>query len=218
MRLCSIFCTANSPALQVAKKVVRGDYKNGPVKDPTAKILPSHEKRIKNCVHEYMSKAVRTAEERRKAKASRSSISRGNSKEATPNTPQYPPKDHDSSTPKANHDISPTDSTYDLKRKREEHEEELTATPHSTSPKRSRTASETLPSAPPPPPPPPETTDTEEASLTPMYDGPATSKAAAFQLDGYGSPMQLATPPTNGSGGDQTAHNIHGSGGGGSHA
>ncbi|EDU46790.1 Histone-lysine N-methyltransferase [Pyrenophora tritici-repentis] len=210
---------------EVAKKVVRGDYKNGPVKDPTAKIPLNHQKRIKNCVHEYMNKAVKTAEERRKMKASRSSSSRATSKDATtPNTPQYPPKDHDhshqnsgSSTPKATNTTFSTDSSHDLKRKRSsdnttDASSTSASTTHSTSsPKRTRTASETLPSAPPPPPPPPppETTDTEEASLTPMYDSPGTmSKAVAFQQpDGYGSPMQLATPPTNG--------NIHSGGGGG---
>jgi histone-lysine N-methyltransferase SETD2 len=183
----------------VAKKLVRGDYKSGRVKDPTAKISSNHEKTVKKYVKEYMDKAVKKKEEREKQKVAHG----GGSKDDSPGTPLGEPKDGDVEW--TNNDImdaSPVDSAPDHKRKRGE---ELGL----DSPKRTRTASEDVHSAPPPPPPPPASTEVED--FTPMDDafplsfpeateGEILKGKAAMQLDGYGSPMQLATPPTNGSG------------------
>jgi histone-lysine N-methyltransferase SETD2 len=185
---------------EVAQKLVRGDYKSGRVKDPTAKISSNHENTIKKFVKDFMDKAVRKKEDRQKLKAAQSGI-KSDLPYESPSTPQGPTGDAD--------EASPTDSTSDLKRKRDE--EALAG-----SPKRTRTSSENQQSGPPPPPPPPATTEVEETTLTPMDDASTMSfsdaadrgalgNKASFQLDGYGSPMQLATPPTNGSG-DQRAH------------
>jgi len=200
MSICSSY-------LQVAKKLVRGDYKSGRVKDPTAKISSNHEKTVKKYVSEFMDKAVKKKEERQKLKASQGG-GKSDTKEGTPGTPQDAPKGGedgwtDSMAATAD-DASPTDSTSDLKRKRAEEG-------RSGSPKRTRTGSEVPQPAPPPPPPPPASTENGESSLTPMDDASTisfpevgdrgnTGGKTAFQLDGYGSPMQLATPPTNGSG------------------
>ena len=193
--------------MQVAKKLVRGDYKSGRVKDPTAKISSNHEKTVKKYVSEFMDKAVKKKEERQKLKASQGG-GKSDTKEGTPDTPQDAPKGGedgwtDGMAATAD-DASPTDSTSDLKRKRAEEG-------RSGSPKRTRTGSEVPQPAPPPPPPPPASTENGESSLTPMDDASTisfpevgdrgnTGGKTAFQLDGYGSPMQLATPPTNGSG------------------
>jgi histone-lysine N-methyltransferase SETD2 len=191
---------------EVAQKLVRGDYKSGRVKDPTARISSNHEKTVKEEVKRFMDKAVKKKQERQKLKAAQGGVKSDLTNES-PGTPQGPAGD-------AN-DASPADSTSDLKRKREE--EGL-----SDSPKRTRTSSENQQSAPPPPPPPPATTDLEETSLTPMDDASTmssfdfvergnTGAKATLQLDGYGSPMQLATPPTNGSGDQRTQKSVNGS-------
>jgi histone-lysine N-methyltransferase SETD2 len=193
----------------VAQKLVRGDYKSGRVKDPTARISSNHEKTVRDEVKRFMDKAVKKKQERQKMKAAQSGVKSDLTSES-PSTPSGPAGDAD--------EASPSDSTSDLKRKRD-------GEAQSGSPKRTRTTSESQQSAPPPPPPPPATTDVEETSLTPMDDTSAmsfpdsaervsTGSKMAFQLDGYGSPMQLATPPTNGSNGSgdqqQTHHSVNG--------
>ncbi|KAF1926864.1 uncharacterized protein M421DRAFT_6768 [Didymella exigua CBS 183.55] len=179
---------------EVAKKLVRGDYKSGRVKDPAAKISSKHEKTVKNYVKDFMDKAVKKKDEREKARAARGEAAHDD-KDATPETPQI---DVDG-TPGA---ASPTDFSSELKRKREDEADE------SSRNIRSRTDE---PPAPPPPPPPPAggmPMDTEEADLTPMDDGsmgsftegtPSNGKLA-LRVSDQASPMQLATPPTNGSG------------------
>ncbi|RII24839.1 hypothetical protein CUC08_Gglean011852 [Alternaria sp. MG1] len=194
---------------EVAQKLVRGDYKSGRVKDPTARISSNHEKTVRDEVKRFMDKAVKKKQERQKMKAAQSGVKSDLTSES-PSTPSGPAGDAD--------EASPSDSTSDLKRKRD-------GEAQSGSPKRTRTTSENQQSAPPPPPPPPATTDVEETSLTPMDDMSAmsfpdstervsTGSKMAFQLDGYGSPMQLATPTTNGSNGSgdqqQTHHSVNG--------
>jgi hypothetical protein len=175
---------------EVAQKLVRGDYKSGRVKDPTAKISSNHENTIRKMVKDFMDKAVKKKEERLRLKAAQGGTKSDLTNES-PSTPQALNGD-------AN-DASPADSVSDLKRKRDEEAQ-------SGSPKRTRTSTEIQESAPPPPPPPPATTDVEE-TLTPMDEASisfseATERSTlagkpSLQLDGYGSPMQLATPPTN---------------------
>ncbi|USP80453.1 uncharacterized protein yc1106_07727 [Curvularia clavata] len=194
---------------EVAKKLVRGDYKSGRVKDPTAKISSNHEKTVRKYVKEFMDKAVRKRDERQKMKASQSGTA-SDTKNGTPATPQDAVKEEGS---ESTSDIVATmaddpalsDSASELKRKREEEG-------RFGSPKRTRTGSEVLqPTPPPPPPPPPASTENENPGLTPMDNALAPSSTevvdrgpigdkTAFQIDSHGSPMQLATPPTNGSG------------------
>jgi hypothetical protein len=145
---------------EVAKKLVRGDYKSGRVKDPTAKLSSKHEKTVKNYVKEFMDKAVKKKEERDKQKAARN---------AAEGKAGSPPIDQDKSGDveevewdddmmdiqkdiAASHDASPADSSFELKRKREGDEEP-------SSPKKSRTGTDELAAAPPPPPPPPPAGD-----------------------------------------------------------
>lgn len=184
---------------EVAKKLVRGDYKSGRVKDPAAKISSKHEKTVKNYVKDFLDKAVKKKEEREKAK-----LARGDAVQddvgGTPDTPQIEVDDTPGATSAI--DASPDDSSSELKRKREDVADD---SPRNT---RSRTDE---PPAPPPPPPPPACDmpmDVEDADLTPMYDGSMGSFAEnisangklPLQASGQPSPMQLATPPTNGSG------------------
>ena len=178
---------------EVAKKLVRGDYKSGRVKDPAAKISSKHEKTVKNYVKDFMDKAVRKKEEREKARAARGEGEQDD-KGATPDTPQLDFND----TPGIV--AFPSDESSELKRKREDEADERNI--------RSRTDE---PPAPPPPPPPPAgdlPMDLDEAELTPMDEGsmgsftegtPSNGKLSLRAGDQL-SPMQLATPPTNGSG------------------
>jgi hypothetical protein len=190
---------------EVAKKLVRGDYKSGRVKDPTAKLSSKHEKTVKNYVKEFMDKAVKKKEERDKQKAARN---------AAEGKAGSPPIDQDKSgyveevewdddmmdiqkDIAASHDASPADSSFELKRKREGDEEP-------SSPKKSRTGTDELAAAPPPPPPPPPAgdgtdVDSEYASHTNGTSSTFTNGKDTLQGNGYPSPMQLATPSTNGS-------------------
>lgn len=183
---------------EVAKKLVRGDYKSGRVKDPAAKISLKHEKTVKTYVKDFMDKAVKKKEEREKARAAHGETAHDD-KDATPDTPHVDIED----TPGVA--ASPNDDSFELKRKRED---EGDGSPRNI---RSRTDEPPAPPPPPPPPPPPAGDlhmDVDEADLTPMDEGlmgsftggtPANRKLP-LRVDGPPSPMQLATPPTNGSG------------------
>ncbi len=202
----------------MAKKLVRGDYKSGRVRDPAAKLSSKHEKTVKNYVKDFMDKAVRKKEEREKAKASRGDA-------ANDDMPDTPHVDMDDT---AEADISPNDSSSELKRKREDEADE--------SPRNMRSRTDEPPAPPPPPPPPADDMPIDmDESLTPMDAGSmaflteeftalsgkavlqasghpvvegslaffteemAPSGKAVLQASGQLSPMQLATPPTNGS-------------------
>lgn len=180
---------------EVAKKLVRGDYKSGRVKDPAAKISSKHEKTVKNYVKDFMDKAVRKKEEREKARAARGEGAQDD-QGATPDTPQLDVND----TPGIA--ASPSDDSSELKRKREDEADERNT--------RSRTDEPPVP-APPPPPPPPAgdlPMDVDEADLTPMdeesmgsfTEGTPSNGKLPLRPGDQPSPMQLATPPTNGSG------------------
>lgn len=210
-----------SPSIQVAKKLVRGDYKSGRVKDPTAKLSSRHEKTVKNYVKEFLDKALRKKEERSKHKTQTGVKSE--TKPGTPDTPKGSVKAEDwdddmldlKQDVAASHDASPADSASELKRKREE-DASL------DSPKRLRTDTDELPSAPPPPPPPPPPggdmpLDAGEPSLTPLdgsftisfpevEQGTSISSKVTINANGHVSPMQLATPPTTTNGSAASAN------------
>ncbi|KAF3041548.1 histone methyltransferase set2 [Didymella heteroderae] len=180
---------------EVAKKLVRGDYKSGRVKDPAAKISSKHEKTVKNYVKDFMDKAVKKKEERENARAARGDAAHDD-KDATPDTPQI---DVDDTLGVA---ASPTEDPSELKRKRDHEPDE--------SPRNIRSRTDEPP-APPPPPPPPTgdlPMDIDEADLTPMDEGWMGSFTEGMPPNGklplragdQPSPMQLATPPTHGSG------------------
>lgn len=183
---------------EVAKKLVRGDYKSGRVKDPAAKLSSKHEKTVKNYVKDFMDKAAKKKEEREKARAARGDAACEDAV-ATPDTPQIDMDDILEGTVEA--DRSPNDSSVDLKRKREEADD---------SPRNIRSRTDEPPAPPPPPPPPAEDMPMEidESDATTMDDGsmgsftegtPSNGKLA-LRASGQPSPVQLATPPTNGSG------------------
>lgn len=184
-------------SLQVAKKLVRGDYKSGRVKDPTAKLSSRHEKTVKNYVKEFMDKAVKKKEERDKQKASR----QGDGKADSPATMEKGDNEVDwdddmmdiQKDLAASHDVSPTGSTSELKRKREGNEDP-------TSPKKTRTEADDseLQVVPPPPPPPPTDAPLDADDSSTLENPNGLSKGPIFE-NGYPSPMQLATPSTNGS-------------------
>ncbi|KAF2261669.1 hypothetical protein CC78DRAFT_345430 [Lojkania enalia] len=164
---------------EVAKKLVRGDFKAKRVEDPTAKLSSRHERAVKKFVKEFMDKAIIKKEARDKEKLAKSK-QKVNEQEigSTPETPNLEGKsekdDQDDDMLVVSDDedtkcrqTSPTDmSVAELKRKRE-------GDVDLGSPKKSRV--EVPPAIPPPPPPP-----IEDAS----------------RAENNHSPMQLATPPT----------------------
>lgn len=199
---------------EVAKKLVRGDYKHGKVKDPTAKLDSKHSKTVKKFVKEFLDKAVQKKEAKEKEKAAKQErreqsklLGKGRAESTIPKP--SPKSQHAESDDEMfafsdnegteSNQISPTDSSNaELKRKREE-EGEL------GSPKKSRM--DVVP--PPPPPPPPEDefemdgsnfTSLEYADSDPssaFQDSPSAEHFIPSHLkQGNESPMQLATPPT----------------------
>lgn len=163
---------------------------------------------------DFMDKAVKKKVEREKEKAARGG------KTVESKTPETPRGDMKADKTEQDDDVlglsddedmktlgvSPAESSAtDLKRKREE-DGSL------ASPKKTRTE---MPPAPPPPPPPPLSADDmpmdmEESSLTPLEDsvdptsegdtnGVVVNGRWKLTQDNLPSPMQLATPPTNGS-------------------
>jgi hypothetical protein len=144
-----------------------------------------------------MDKAVKKKEERDKLKAARSA-------QGVPGSPSIGKEKGDIEEVEwdddmmdihkdlaASHDASPADSITELKRKREGEDDP-------SSPKKSRTGTDELASAPPPPPPPP----IEDAVVGPGLErgnGVAINGKATLQENGHPSPVQLATPSTNGS-------------------
>ncbi|KAH7073694.1 hypothetical protein BKA63DRAFT_416378 [Paraphoma chrysanthemicola] len=186
---------------EVAKKLVRGDYKSGRVKDPTAKLSSRHEKTVKNYVKEFMDKAVKKKEERDRHKTARIAEGSEGSPVATKPNGNVEEAEWDDDMLDiqkdiaASHDASPADSASELKRKREGDEDP-------GSPKKFRTSTDELPPVPPPPPPPPAG-DAQDADRE--LDSPSTTDASvtdvklALLQNGHGSPTQLATPSTNGS-------------------
>jgi hypothetical protein len=150
-----------------------------------------------------MDKAVKKKEERDKHKAARKAEGKPESPSITQEMGDTEEVEGDDDTMDidkdfaASHDASPTDSSSELKRKREIEEDP-------SSPKKSRTGSDELQAAPPPPPPPPPMEDTLDADAE--YQSPTTeinsgsgTNVSAPQENGHLSPMQLATPSTNGS-------------------
>ena len=165
----------------MTKKLVRGDFKAGRVKDPTAPISSKHEKTVKSFVKEFMEKAVKKKEEREKGKESR------NGNEPDGNVLMS-----------VERDPSPAESSGgELKRKREED-----GAP--ASPKKFRPDAQVVP---PPPPPPLDDmpAEADASTLTPMDDGPTSVDSTSDHslngirpktLDNLVSPTQLATPPS----------------------
>lgn len=187
---------------------MRGDYKSGRVKDPTAKLSSRHEKTVKNYVKEFMDKAVKKKEERDKQKVARNADGLDTSAAGVEEKSGIEEVEWDDDMMDiqddmaASHDASPADSSSELKRKREGHEEP-------GSPKKSRTGTDELQPAPPPPPPPPPAEDL--INVDEEYDSPIPEVGFGNNNDGIAvngkrvlqendhSPMQLATPSTNGS-------------------
>jgi len=205
---------------------VRGDFKSNRVKDPTAPIGSKHEKTVKAYVKDYMDRAVKKKTEREKAKTAQAgakvngagAAANGEpSLEAAATEAKGKAADSEEGTPDlGSREVSPTASTTDLKRKREEERDP-------GSPKKSKT--ESAPDPPPPPPPPAEDMmiDADGTALTPMEDdrhGVLTSKdrneasingKPRLQYDDLESPMQLATPPgkETGDDADGRSNNMH---------
>ncbi|KAF2271723.1 uncharacterized protein EI97DRAFT_260417 [Westerdykella ornata] len=201
----------------VAQKLVRGDYKHGKVKDPTAKLDHKHEKTVKKFVKDYMDKAVEKKAIRDKERAARHQKKSQGKPEDKSSGPSDTPKtpvtkespDADQDVPDVSYDdvtkspnASPGGSpSSDLKRKREDDDDV-------GSPKKSRTDDD---SAPPPPPPPPPASDMpmdvdhdESTSFEHLPQAPDLGAAASLEdlglegvkSEGTTSPIQLATPPT----------------------
>lgn len=175
------------------------------MKDPTAKLSSRHEKTVKNYVKEFLDKAVKKQKEREKHTGDKAET-QGNAAgspegiKAESDEDMLDIKDADT----ASHEVSP--ATSELKRKRTEDS-------GFDSPKRTRTSDdlEQVPRVPPPPPPVEDmpadmdlTPMDESESRTPSFvvaeDSTHDSETGKTmrQANGHLSPMQLATPPTNG--------------------
>jgi hypothetical protein len=178
---------------EVAKKLVRGDYKSGRVKDPTAKLSSKHEKTVKNYVKEFMDKAVKKKEERDRQKAERVANGKSESPAAAPAVPdieevEWDDDEMDTKDGIVSQDDSPADSSMDLKRKREEDGDPM-------SPKKFRAGTDELQPGPPPPPPPPAD---DMVEMDGQFASPSAADGIASndkQENGHG----LVTPSTNGS-------------------
>lgn len=155
-----------------------------------------------------MDKAVKKKEERDKQKAARAAEGKAGSPSAEKEAVDIEEVEWDDDMMDIHKDIaaskeaSPTDSSSELKRKREGEEDP-------GSPKKTRKSTDGRASAPPPPPPPPPASDVleidQEYVLLTTGNGHDTSHGnaidgkAGLQENGYPSPVQLATPSTNGS-------------------
>lgn len=169
---------------------MRGDYKHGKVKDPTAKLEPKHERTVKKFVKDFLDKAVQKKAQRDKeasqdgAKAESHLEKIKKSDSESPLTPDLKTEMEDVLASPSNDEIldsqqgTPTgSSTSELKRKRED----------DASGSEKKTKTDVL--EPPPPPPPPPTGDMP-------VDGEGIVYAAVEDMGKAASPMQLATPPT----------------------
>jgi hypothetical protein len=149
-------------------------------------------------VKEFMDKAVKKKEGREKQKASHDGLKAESKGEASTTPPEIDEVEwaDDMMDIAASTDASPADSSTDLKRKRNGDED-------TASPKRSRIGTDELSQAPPPPPPPPveDMIDMdEEFGFTPTDETLSNNGVdkVALRANGHESPLQLATPSTNG--------------------
>lgn len=150
-------------AKEISKKLVASDYKNNRVSDPTA-ISTDRARGAKKHVKEFLDKAVLKFKEHERRKAAERDARAAKDGVAKP-TPANDPLaqeteklDEEVVLTDAEDDASPTSSTSNGKRKREDEEAGSAGhTPSATpSAKRVKEDDVELPSPPPPPPPPPE--------------------------------------------------------------
>lgn len=159
---------------EINKKLVASDYKNNKVDDPTS-ITLKQQKKIRMYVKDFFIRAVEKFEKREAERAARRAAraSRGQNPEAAGPSIETPSQDEiggadDVAMSEAEDTISPSSSTAERKRKRDE-ENELESmgqlTPSETpSAKRLKEDNGDVPSPPPPPPPPPA--DAIDAPMT----------------------------------------------------
>ncbi|KAF2811860.1 uncharacterized protein BDZ99DRAFT_281967 [Mytilinidion resinicola] len=194
-------------AKEVAKKLVRGDYKSGRVQDPTTKLSHRHEKSVKVFVKAFMDKAVQKKVDREKERAARAERKKASSAAGQKASPDAPtPKIHaqeesdnemmgilDDDGERAM-DISPSSSSSDLKRKRGESDPQADDD-EQASLKKFRTETPPVPAPPPPPPPPAEDMPTEMDADD--YGG-TNDGSESFDSEAVGSAMgqsSLGKPP-----------------------
>ncbi|KAF2736824.1 hypothetical protein EJ04DRAFT_562095 [Polyplosphaeria fusca] len=191
---------------EFGKKIVRGDFKAGHVRDPSAKLKDSHVESISRAAKKFMEKAVAKKTEKDKAKAGKRSRTEPVSGTPAQSQPNDEASDDDMIAPSDDDESrshpSPSGLSGELKRKWQEDD-------NLGLPKRTRT--EPSPPVQPPPPPPPledMAVEMDGTNLTPVDDvseivngmsGP--SKSAVLLADGAKqgdaqSPTQLASPPT----------------------
>lgn len=207
VRSMSLLCNYLADSFRkVAKKLVRGDYKHGKVRDPTAKLESKHERTVKKYVKDFMDKAVLKKAARDKDKTVKKTQDKVEGKTLTgtdtPETPRANMEKEDSDDEMVglsddgdskSHEVSPAElSAADLKRKREEDGDV-------GSPKKTRVEMSQI--VPPPPPPPPVEdmpADADIADITPVDDSVLVNELVTDRVkqEYFPSPMQLATPPT----------------------
>lgn len=201
--------------------MVESDYKNKRVSDPR-KIGEKQIKAAKKYVLDYMNKAVHKKRDHDKKKIAREEEKARDEAAKMPNGTTAPELTSGLSTEdndeEEDMDIEMSDDEADnttselasIKRKRDRETpatplDDDDATTHAS--KRPRTEEEATPPPPPPPPPPPAVDDYPmDESATPTQEpSPVESEARGYEevkaVNGNGtrSPVQVATPSTNGS-------------------
>lgn len=202
--------------------MVESDYKNKRVSDPR-KMGDKQTKAAKKYVLDYMNKAVHKKREHDKKKMARDEEKARDEAAKKPNgtappiavsgSPVVGDNDEEEDMDIEMSDDEEADNTASdiaLKRKRDgetpatplDDDDDATAGAH----KRVKTEEESIPPPPPPPPPPAEDDYPVDESATPTQEpSPADSEARGYEeakvstVNGTRSPVQLATPSTNGS-------------------
>jgi len=209
---------------QITKALVEKDYKHNRVTNPT-KMDKKYAHGAKKAVADFMNKAVKKHREHEKKKRDRDAQKKAaaekvNGSLAKVGSTTPPTKDvvEDDEDIQVSDDEMP-DAEEDqaaIKRKRES---ATPATPIDFEEGISKKQKMDTPPPPPRPPPPPAQDDTIDGSATPTDEvpiqepSPADTNGSAHKdfaedvkINGHRSPMQLATPSTNGSGAHANGH------------
>ncbi|QDS76685.1 hypothetical protein FKW77_000366 [Venturia effusa] len=206
-------------AKEVAKKMVESDYKNKRVSDPR-KMGDKQIKAAKKYVLDYMNKAVHKKREHDKKKLAREEEKARDEAAKKPNGTTTPlpvsgspvgDNDEEEDMDIEMSDDEEADNTASDMAPKRKRDGETPATPLDDddatvgAAKRLKTEEEATP-PPPPPPPPPAEDYPEDGSATPTQEpSPVESETRVYEEvkaangNGTTSPVQLATPSTNGS-------------------
>jgi histone-lysine N-methyltransferase SETD2 len=208
----------------ITKKLVESDYKHNRVTDPY-KMERTYAHAAKKHVAEYLNKAVKRHREHEKKKKEREAQKRAAetrkdniraaSGSTTPPLEDAKVEEDDEEVQVSDDEVPDAEEEQNLaKRKRDS---ETPATPAESEEGASKKVKIETP--PPPPPPPPAYNDGDDRGATPTDEVPQQEPSPAetngsdhkgfakvTMVNGHRTPMQLATPSTNSSGGHAGGH------------